>query len=78
MSPSPAPHAYHNAVAVEGAIYTVGDETRGAFERYDPAADRWKTLAAMPTPRVFAGASAIGSTIYVAGGYARATPIWLL
>ena len=35
---------------------------------YDPAADSWKALAAMPTPRLSAVAVAAGGKIYVMGG----------
>jgi N-acetylneuraminic acid mutarotase len=72
--------AHHVAVAENGGkIYVFGggaQKTAGgsawvpvnnAWE-YDPAADSWKALAAMPTARLAAVAVAAGGKIYVMGG----------
>jgi len=75
--------AHHVAVAENGGkIYVFGGGVQkqagaGAYVpannawEYDPAADSWKALAAMPTPRLAAVAVAAGGKIYVMA--ARAT-----
>jgi len=72
--------AHHAAVAENGGkIYVFGGGTQkqagsGAYVpannawEYDPAADSWKALAAMPTARLAAVAVAAGGKIYVMGG----------
>ncbi|PYR71292.1 MAG: hypothetical protein DMF88_00225 [Acidobacteria bacterium] len=72
--------AHHVAVAENGGkIYVFGGGVQkqaggGAYVpannawEYDPAADSWKALAAMPTPRLSAVAVAAGGKIYVMGG----------
>jgi len=72
--------AHHVAVAENGGkIYVFGGGVQkqagaGAYVpannawEYDPAADSWKALAAMPTPRLAAVAVAAGGKIYVMGG----------
>jgi N-acetylneuraminic acid mutarotase len=72
--------AHHVAVAENaGKIYVFGGGTQkqaggpsyvpanNAWE-YDPAADSWKALAALPTARLAAVAAAVGGKIYVLGG----------
>ena len=72
--------AHHVAVAENGGkIYVFGGGVQkqaggpsyvpanNAWE-YDPAADAWKALAAMPTARLAAVAAAAGGKIYVMGG----------
>src|SRR5262245_46114633 len=72
--------AHHVAVAENGGkIYVFGGGVQkqagasawvpvnNAWE-YDPAADSWKALAAMPTARLAAVAIAVGGKIYVMGG----------
>jgi N-acetylneuraminic acid mutarotase len=72
--------AHHVAVAENGGkIYVFGGGVQkqaggsawvpanNAWE-YDPAADTWKALAAMPTARLAAVAVAAGGKIYVMGG----------
>jgi N-acetylneuraminic acid mutarotase len=72
--------AHHVAVAENaGKIYVFGGGVQkqaggpsyvpvnNAWE-YDPAADAWKPLAAMPTSRLAAVAAAAGGKIYVMGG----------
>jgi len=75
------PLAAHHVAAAEngGKIYVFGGGVQrqpggGAYVpannawEYDPAADTWKTLAAMPTPRLAAVAASAGGKIYVMGG----------
>ena len=72
--------AHHVAVAENGGkIYVFGGGVQkqaggasyvlvnNAWE-YDPSADAWKALAAMPTPRLAAVAASAGGKIYVMGG----------
>jgi hypothetical protein len=40
----------------------------GTVEEYDPAADRWRTRAPIPTPRNHLIAAAVGGKIYAIGG----------
>jgi len=60
------------AIAYENQIYAIGGETDdgvvGSVERYDPIADRWSSLTAMPTPVTDVHAAVIGGQIYVPGG----------
>jgi N-acetylneuraminic acid mutarotase len=78
--------AHHVAVAENaGKIYVFGGGTQkqaggpsyvpanNAWE-YDPAADSWKPLAAMPTARLAAVAAAVGGKIYVLGGAGNYKP----
>jgi N-acetylneuraminic acid mutarotase len=79
--PRPAHHAA--LAAANGRIYVIGgfvapEKTQipvgGAWEpiddvwEYDPAADSWKSLAAMPLKRGAAVAVEVGGKIYVIGG----------
>jgi N-acetylneuraminic acid mutarotase len=72
--------AHHVAVAENGGkVYVIGGGAQkqaggpsyvpanNAWE-YDPAADSWKALAAMPTARLAAVAASVGGKIYVMGG----------
>lgn len=60
-----------NAV-YEDYIYLIGGKTAagvtGQLEAYQPANDRWTTLAPKPTPVSEIGAAAIGGKIFVPGG----------
>jgi DNA-binding CsgD family transcriptional regulator/N-acetylneuraminic acid mutarotase len=47
---------------------TVADGVSPANERYDPAARKWESLAAKPTPTSDISAVVIGGKIYVPGG----------
>jgi N-acetylneuraminic acid mutarotase len=72
----PAHHAA--AVELDGKIYVFGGFVGRPGARvwqpivsalmYDPAADSWKELAPMPTPRGSAGAVVVNGKIYVIGG----------
>jgi uncharacterized protein (TIGR03437 family) len=65
-----------NVAASAGKLYLLGAIRIGSSfidgntYEYDPATDRWTTVATMPTPRAASGVAAIGSKIYVAGGLA--------
>lgn len=66
-------HGGTPAVAViAGKLYVAGgtgsDMVGHELEVYDPAADRWQTLAPMGVPRNHTAGGAIGSRFYVVGG----------
>jgi hypothetical protein len=64
------------AVAYRGDLYVVGGyaaeggltQETGALLRYEPGADRWSQLPAMPTRRGAVAAGVVGDRLYVAGG----------
>ena len=60
------------AVSVSGEIYVAGGSSilgpRDEFEVYDPIADHWRAMPAMPKGREMFGMAALGPVIYVAGG----------
>jgi len=67
----PAPAARNSAAAavVDGAIWVAGGRTvtgggTGRLDRYDPAADRWDTLA--PIPRAYAANNQVGGGLAMA------------
>ena len=77
----PVARGYHTAAVVDGKIYVVGgifhdDEgekvATGLVEMYDPAADSWQQMAAMPTARHSHVAAVVSGKIYVSGGIALA------
>ncbi|HVG00373.1 MAG TPA: S-layer homology domain-containing protein [Chloroflexia bacterium] len=81
--PLPQPRFGAGVVAVNGKLYVIGGAdsdqigTNTVFE-YDPAlpaGSRWRSRAAMPTARMYLGASAVDGTIYAVGGAARAVPV---
>lgn len=51
---------------------------RQFFNMYDPAANIWKRLADVPTPRTLATAGIIQDKLYVAGGGAHDAPLAVL
>src|SRR6185312_11133847 len=53
--------------AVGGRKFTAADNT-DAVQRYEPAADRWTSLAALPEPLSGAGAAVIGGQLLVVSG----------
>ena len=74
----PAARHHHTAAVVDGKIYVVGgifhdDEgeevATGLVEMYDPAADSWQQMAAMPTARHSHVAAVVSGKIYVSGGF---------
>jgi hypothetical protein len=69
----PVARGHLSAVALNGAIFTIGGSPRGsasslAFERYDPSTDAWTSLAALPVGTDHAAAAALSSSIFVFGG----------
>ena len=76
----PMARSFHTATVVEGKIYVLGgdrvgrddddeNETSDRVDVYDPAADSWQQIAAMPTAKVCHTASILDGKIYVTGGY---------
>ncbi len=65
----------HLAVGVVGGkLYAIGGRMDGNYgrnlalnEEYDPATDRWRSRAPMPTPRSGIAAAALGGKIFVFG-----------
>ena len=62
---------------MEGRIYVIGGRIGGSYARnlavnevYDPAMDRWRTRAPMPTPRSGIAAAVLDGEILVFGGEA--------
>jgi hypothetical protein len=57
-APIPTPRGLYGGCVVDGAYYAVGGQTAidgaydpvAAVERYDPAADDWRTCASLPRP----------------------------
>ena len=73
----PVGRCYHTATALDGEIYVLGgviDNDVGeavATDRvdvYDPAADSWQQMAAMPAARDSHAAAVLDGKIYVTGG----------
>jgi N-acetylneuraminic acid mutarotase len=77
VAPLPEPLHHTNVAAVGGKLYLLGGlrglsfEAIGSAWSYDPANDRWDPLTALPpgSERGSSMTAAIGSKIYVAGGY---------
>ena len=74
---------HHTAAVVDGKIYVVGgiiydDEgeevATGLVEMYDPAADSWQQMAAMPTVRYSHASAVMDGKIYVSGGKTSSYP----
>jgi N-acetylneuraminic acid mutarotase len=82
-APMPTPRNHPAAGAVGGKIYVIGGRLAapniGGFvasntdvvEEYDPAANTWRAMNKMPTPRSGHGYTTHQGRIYVAGGEAR-------
>src|SRR5918993_1066065 len=76
LAPMPERLNHVSMVTHDGRIYVVGGlgdvlfgaDVRREMWEYDPAADRWRDMPAMPTARGAASAGVIGDTLYVAGG----------
>src|SRR5688500_20002696 len=52
--------------------------TTGAAEVYNPATNRWTTLAAMPTARNEIAAAVLDRRLFIAGGKTGSTPNTLI
>jgi non-specific serine/threonine protein kinase len=67
----------HALVAAQGRLYAIGGNTTGGnvgpAEVYDPAANAWTTLAALPAPRNHVSGFVIESNVCVVGGRAPTT-----
>lgn len=68
-----SPRSHLSVIPVNGAIYAIGGLLRGgatspAFERYDPDADAWTPMPAIPIGTDHAMAAAVSSSIFVFGG----------
>ena len=73
----PVARCFHTATVVDGKIYVLGGYTdddqvgcvaAGRVDAYDPVADSWQQLAAMPTARSSHAAAVVDGKIYVSGG----------
>ena len=74
----PEARSCHTAAVVDGKIYVVGGDLDDAdgeevvtdrVHVYDPVADNWQQLAAMPTASNSHAAAVVDGKIYVSGGY---------
>jgi uncharacterized protein (TIGR03437 family) len=67
-----------NVAAANGKIYLLGAIRIGSTfidgntYEYDPALNRWQTLASLGTPRGASGVAVVGARIYIAGGLTAA------
>jgi hypothetical protein len=62
------------AAASAGFLYAFGGESPGVFphtEEFDPALNRWRRVADMPTPRHGMGAVTVDDVIHLIGGGTR-------
>jgi hypothetical protein len=74
------------AAAAGGKVFVAGGFTADgrasdALEVYDPKADAWQRLGALPKPVHHAGLVSVGETLYLIGGYTEAGPtdeVWTL
>ncbi len=81
----PGPRGHLSGIAVDGLAYAIGGEDRhdhidvAEVDAYDPAHERWKRLADLPTPRshVEPATFALGRRIVIAGGRDNVTWSWL-
>jgi len=72
-TPMPTPRYFGATAVVDDIIYTIGgleaeSPTGIVVEAYDPAGDRWDTVAALPEGRFNLPAAVLGGIIYVFGG----------
>ena len=71
----PGPLSHPSATSLNGKIYVIGGflpqvhaiAQTAAYE-YDPAADRWRTLAPLKTPRGSIAVAAVNGKIHAIGG----------
>lgn len=77
-TPYPIFVSEHNATVAENKIYVAGGfagsnqnftGTTNAFYVYDPASDRWTSLAPLPKKLQHFGIATLGGKVYVTGGY---------
>lgn len=75
-APMPRPLFGMHSAVVGGEIFAMGGEDNrgvasaptGGMNAYDPAADRWRAAAPMPTPRGFFGTAVAGGRVHAVGG----------
>ena len=76
----PVGRCYHTATALDGKIYVLGgmridpdnEDDEVATDRvdvYDPAADSWQQMAAMPAAKYGHSAAVLDGKIYASGGF---------
>jgi hypothetical protein len=74
VAPLPAPRDHLGAVSDGRYLFAVGGRylsparTADAFERYDPVADTWTALSAMPTARGGLGVAFLDGKVIATGG----------
>jgi non-specific serine/threonine protein kinase len=74
VAPMPTLRDHLAGVSDGRYFYAVGgralsaDKNLGAVERYDPAANQWVQLPALPTPRGGLGAAIVGKRLVTVGG----------
>ena len=79
VAPMTSARSHLSVVNIDGLVYAIGGVSRGgttslAFDRYDPASDRWTDLPALPTGTDHSMAAGLGSSVFVFGGsYAQAS-----
>ncbi len=77
LSPMPTPVAAAGSFVVDNKIYVVGGSASGGFNTdykdlvqiYDPATNKWEAGTPLPFAARNVGATAIGNTCYIIGGY---------
>ncbi len=84
-SKAPIPTPRHNPVVAEldGKIFVIGGGGDSAdiwndtlaVEVYDPAANTWEQLPALPSSRFYAAGTSIGGKVVIAGGYEIRTDV---
>lgn len=77
-------HAYSGVI--DGKLYVTGGRAPGheaedgsnlsSTEVYDPSADAWSSLAALPTPRSGGASAVLGGKLYVIGGGLPGTTVY--
>jgi N-acetylneuraminic acid mutarotase len=74
----PVARGYHTTAVVDGKMYVLGGEfiddegyqvATDRVDVYDPAANSWQQMAAMPTARHGHAAAVMDGKIYVSGGF---------
>ena len=71
----PTPRDHHAIGVVNGKLYAIGGRINGRHDRnvanneeYDPATNRWRALAPLPTVRSGISAASLDGKIFVFGG----------
>lgn len=74
LSQKPTPVTDVHAVVIAGRVYVPGGklatgQITGVLEVYDPAQDRWTTLAPLPEPRAGYSLGTVEGKLYLLGGW---------